>query len=94
MGWVSNPLVISLIAKYSSQLPFGACVFCSNPATSHYALFYQGEQNSKLDISMDFTEKVAAISLWLEADINRTTETTELDLSDRILQDSEGFNRE
>ena len=90
LGFEPTSHFLHLIAKYSSQLLFGGCVFCSNPATSHYALFYQGEQNSKLDISTDFTEKVAAISLWLEADTNRTTETTELDLSDRtIIQDSD-----
>lgn len=51
-----------LIANCSSLAAFGACVLCSHPATSYYAIFYQGEQNSKLHISMDFRVKVDVIS--------------------------------
>lgn len=51
-----------LIANCSSPAAFGACVLCSHPATSYYAIFYQGEQNSKLHISMDFRVKVDVIS--------------------------------
>ena len=49
---------------------------------------------------MDFTEKVAVISFWIEGDINwttETTETTELDLKVTewlFKTQTEGFKRE
>lgn len=46
LGFKPTSHFLSLIANCSSWLQFGACVFCSNPATSYYAIFYQGEQNS------------------------------------------------
>lgn len=58
----SHSHFLYLIANCPSQLQFGACVLGSNPATSYYAIFYQGEQNSKLCISMDFRVKVNVIS--------------------------------